>query len=504
MFYSVARDGRQKKTQEAKINEVNKKLIDVLENTGDGFASISNDYKITYWNKLAERYSGLARNEVIGRDIREIAFAYPGSKFYPELERVMMERKNTRFSEYFPDLNYWYSTSIYPTEYGLSIFVRNITKEKQGMQLFEASHERYQLLFKASNDAIYDWDIQSDGLMFGDGYTKNFGYSSGENLPIGEWSSKIHPDDIEKVENELECVLVNKDIDVWKEEYRFRRQNGDYAYVFDLGHIIRNTEGVATRMVGSMRDVTEDKKYEKTLEELNAELADKAKELSHSNEELERFAYVASHDLQEPLRMVTSFLQLLEKRYNDLLDDKGRQYIHFAVDGASRMKEVLVDLLEYSRIGRENEKVKEVDLNEVLARVLRNLKESLEAKPGAKIEIDDLPTISGNKTEMIQLFQNLLSNALKYQSKKPPAIAVLNRSTDTDYVIGVQDNGIGIDKLYYDKIFIIFQRLHSGKSFSGTGIGLAICKKIVDNLEGKIWVESSLGLGSIFWIKLPK
>ena len=139
-----------------------------------------------------------------------------------------------------------------------------------------------------------------------------------------------------------------------------------------------------------------------------------------------------------------------------------------------------------------------------MARVIRNLKESLEANPDTHIQADELPTIFTYKTEMIQLFQNLISNALKYRSKKPPAIAILNKSTDEAYVIGVQDNGIGIEESYYDKIFIIFQRLHSSKSLKGTGIGLAICKKIVENLNGKIWVESKVDQGSTFWMKIPK
>jgi len=504
LMYCVARDGRQKQNQEAKIKEVNEKLTDVLENTGDGFAGISNDYKITYWNKLAERYSGLSRDKVLGRDIRELAYIYSGEKFYSELDRVMQSRKISRFEDYIPNLDYWYSTSIYPTDYGISIFVRNITKEKKGMELLQASNERYEMVFKASNEAIYDWDILTDNLMFGDGYSATYGYEGDTDMLISDWIQQIHSEDLEWVENELDKIILEPESVVWKAEYRYKKANGEYAIVSDTGHIIRNKEGKAIRMVGSMRDVTVDKEYEKRLEELNVELANQAKELARSNNELERFAYVASHDLQEPLRMITSFLQLLEKRYNDLLDDKGRQYIHFAVDGAARMKDILVDLLEYSRIGKKNEKLQEVNLNEIVARVVRNLKSGLEEIPEATINVDDLPIIQANKTEMIQLFQNLLSNAIKYRGNEPPAISVINKSSKAHWLIGVHDNGIGIDKLYFDRIFIIFQRLHSGKNYKGTGIGLAICKKIIDSLNGKIWVESEIDKGSTFWVQLPK
>ena len=503
LMYCVARDGRQKQNQEAKLKEVNEKLIDVLENTGDGFGSISNEYIITYWNKLAERYSGLSRNEVLGKDIRDISYVYPGSKFYKELDIAMSSRKMCRYEEYMPDLDYWYATSLYPTHYGISIFVRNITKQKKAMELFEASHERYQLIHKASDDAIYDWDIVSDNLMFGEGYTKNFGFETTANFNLVDWSKKVHPEELERIQTDLKEVISDPKQEVWRSEYRYMRRDGEYAYVKETGHIIRNNKGEAIRMVGSIRDVSEDKEHEKLLVELNTELAKQAKELAHSNEELERFAYIASHDLQEPLRMVTSFLQLLERKYNDLIDERGKQYIHFAVDGASRMKTILVDLLEYSRVGNEKNGLKNVNLNMVMESVLNNLRSTVESIPNCTIDWDELPTIKANQTEMLQLFQNLISNALKYRSEKPPAVFVHNKSTEECWLIGVSDNGIGIDKIHFDKIFIIFQRLHSDK-YMGTGIGLAICKKIVDNMGGEIWVESEGEKGSIFWIKLPK
>ncbi len=168
------------------------------------------------------------------------------------------------------------------------------------------------------------------------------------------------------------------------------------------------------------------------------------------------------------------------------------------------MKTILIDLLEYSRVGNEKGGIKDVNLNEVMESVLKNMRSTLESIPKSRIDWDELPTIKANQTEMVQLFQNLLSNALKYRSNQPPAVFVHNKSTADYWLIGVRDNGIGIDKLYFDKIFIIFQRLHTDKKYQGTGIGLAICKKIVENLHGKIWVESEVDKGSTFWIELPK
>ena len=234
-----------------------------------------------------------------------------------------------------------------------------------------------------------------------------------------------------------------------------------------------------------------------------AELIVANKELAVSNTELEQFAYVASHDLQEPLRMVSSFLNLLEKRMDGQLDDTSRQYIHFAVDGAMRMKKLILALLEYSRVGTNKEDFAPVDLNEVVQYVTNVLDENIK-KNTALITFKFLPVITANKTLITHLFLNLVNNALKYHGDKEPEIEVGSTEDKDWYIFYVKDNGIGIDPKFFDKIFIIFQRLHNKNEYSGTGIGLAICKKIVEIHKGKIWVESEAGKGSTFYFSIPK
>jgi light-regulated signal transduction histidine kinase (bacteriophytochrome) len=244
-------------------------------------------------------------------------------------------------------------------------------------------------------------------------------------------------------------------------------------------------------------------KNEQSLKSLNASLAKRAAELASSNEELERFAYVASHDLQEPLRMVSSFLQLLQKRYNEKLDAKANEYIHFAVDGAERMKTLILDLLKFSRVNSSKEEHEPVDLNEVCNNILVTYKQTID-KGNASINVHPLPIISGGKTELIQLFQNLIGNALKYKGQSPPIINVGAKETESFWEFYISDNGIGIEPRFFNKIFIIFQRLHHKNEYSGTGIGLAICKKIVERHGGSIWVDSLPGKGSTFYFTLPK
>ena len=233
------------------------------------------------------------------------------------------------------------------------------------------------------------------------------------------------------------------------------------------------------------------------------ELAKASEDLLRSNHELELFAYVASHDLQEPLRMVASYTQLLQRRYQGKLDATADEFIHFAVDGAKRMQAFISDLLQYSRVGTRGKTFAPVDLNEVARRIQANLKMAIE-ESGTQLAIDPLPTLAGDDLQLTQLFQNLVSNAIKFRNKdQPPSIQISARQEGEHWQFSVADNGIGIAPEYFEKIFVIFQRLHTREEFSGTGIGLALCKRIVERHGGRIWVESEPGRGTVFYFTIP-
>lgn len=242
----------------------------------------------------------------------------------------------------------------------------------------------------------------------------------------------------------------------------------------------------------------------KELKNLNVTLEKRAKELTLSNEELEQFAYVASHDLQEPLRMVTSFLSQLEKKYSNHLDEKAHMYIDFAVDGASRMRNIILDLLEYSRVGKNNDELEPININEVVEQAKVLLRNVIEEK-GATIVYGKLPIIMAYRSPIVQVFQNLIENGLKYaKADVAPIIDIKAKELKNEWEFTIKDNGIGIKKDYYEKVFVIFQRLHNRDEYSGTGMGLAIVKKIIENFGGKIWLESEEGKGSTFHFTLPQ
>jgi light-regulated signal transduction histidine kinase (bacteriophytochrome) len=230
-------------------------------------------------------------------------------------------------------------------------------------------------------------------------------------------------------------------------------------------------------------------------------LAEYARELRRSNAELEQFAYVASHDLQEPLRMVASFSQLLAKRYRGKLDQDADDFIGFAVDGARRMQALINDLLAFSRVGTRGRAFEPTDSNAVLQKALTNLTTLMEESQ-AVVTHGPLPTILGDGGQLMQVFQNLIANAIKFRGSEPPRIHLAAEPQGEGWRFTVQDNGIGIAKEHQERIFTIFQRLHPRSEYSGTGIGLAICKKIVERHGGHIWVESELGKGSTFYFTI--
>ena len=254
---------------------------------------------------------------------------------------------------------------------------------------------------------------------------------------------------------------------------------------------------VVTKISRALKE-SEEHREKKDQEE---KLKNYAQELERSNKELEEFAYIASHDLQEPLRMVGSFLQLLQHRYKDKLDKEANEYIYYAVDGAARMKRLIGDLLNYSRTNREWA-IEQVDTAETIREALKNLTASVN-ESGAMINFENMPVLNADPAQMLQLFQNLISNAIKFrQEDRPPVIKIRAAKEDEHWLFSVEDNGIGIDQQYSEKVFVIFKKLHSKVRFGGTGIGLAIAKKIVERHGGKIWFESIPEKGTTFYFTL--
>ncbi|MDB5276677.1 MAG: domain S-box [Ferruginibacter sp.] len=394
---------------------------------------------------------------------------------------------------------------FYSNRNAVMIVCNDITEIISAQQALVKSIERFEYATRATSDAIWDCDLANDTVFWGEGFNTLFGYKMKDPRPgLHSWESCIHPDEQAAVIQTMTDVIDDKEKNYWQGEYRFRKFDGTYANVADYALIIRDKNGKPYRIIGAMQDITKRIQNEIMLKELNQQLNKRAAELASSNAELEQFAYIASHDLQEPLRMVTSFLSQIQKKYEAQLDENGRIYIGFAVDGAVRMRKIIQDLLEYSRVGWQKYHFEKVDMNHLLKEVVSIYSNTIEQKK-MLVSWNNLPEITGAKIPLQQLLQNLIGNAIKYQHPDTvPEITITAAAFDEYWEFAVADNGIGIDPEYFDRIFVIFQRLHNKNEFSGTGIGLAICKKIVNNHNGKLWVKSEQKKGSTFYFTIAR
>lgn len=380
-----------------------------------------------------------------------------------------------------------------------------LLENKLAQENIRLSNQRYDLITKATNDIIWEWDVEKGLLVKGNSGLAEFFVTTPGQLTVSfdTWKQLLHPDDLNRVISKRNVVLRNPENQYWEDEFRMINLAGKYNYFYSKAYIVRDGSGSAIRLFGATQNITRRKEDESLMIELNNRLKQRADELAASNVELERFAYVASHDMQEPLRMITSFLQLFKKKYQDQIDETAEQYLHFVMDGADRMKRLITDLLEYSRIGSNKGVLEPIDTAQLMKEVEEVFVNRI-AECEATIICKGLPIIRGNKTQLFQLFQNLVGNALKYIGKEKPVVIVQGEEEATQYLFSVSDNGIGIKPMFFEKIFVLFQRLHHKHQYGGTGIGLSVCKKIVEKHGGKIWVTSEPDQGSTFYFSISK
>lgn len=372
----------------------------------------------------------------------------------------------------------------------------DITKLKETEFLLKDSKEKYQMLFLsmsegfAYHEAIYDTNKHPIDFIYLDLNPKfeEFTGLKKENV-LNKKATECIPG-IEKSKSNLIEKFGFIARDGGESTFEFYFEPFKSWYNISVFSPEKNFFGT------TIENITEKKKSEQKIKET-------LEELKISNQELEQFAYVASHDLQEPLRMISSFTSLLKKNYHDTIDEKGKMYIDYATDGAFRMQNLINDLLDFSRISTRGEKSKLCNCNEILDNILANLQQTIN-ETKTVINNKKLPNVYADQIQLGRVFQNLISNAIKFRDEKLPTINISCEEKDNEHVFCVADNGIGIDPKYKEKIFVIFQRLNNRAEYPGTGIGLAICKRIVNRHKGRIWVESEINQGSKFYFTIPK
>ncbi|MDN3654080.1 PAS domain S-box protein [Ferruginibacter paludis] len=382
--------------------------------------------------------------------------------------------------------------------------LQDIDERKKAQENIRLSEERRELIMNSALDAIICIDKKGLVTFWNPQAEIIFGWKESEVMGL-VLSDLIIPEIYRSRHNEGMINYLKTGIgpalNVLLQLYAVNRKGEEFPIELTVLPIQQEGEEFFCAFI---RDITERKLSENQMIELNENLQKQAKALSNSNKELEQFAFVTSHDLQEPLRMITSFLALLEKKYGNIIDDNGKKYIDFAVDGAKRMRLIILDLLEFSRIGRMEHELENIDLSGLIDEILVLFRKQVEEK-NAVINVAPLPLLKWHRSPLQQVFQNLIGNALKYGSDaRPVVIDIKVKELKDSWQFSITDNGIGIEQEYFERIFIIFQRLHNKNEYSGTGMGLAITKKIIENFGGSIWLESEVGKGSTFYFTFAK
>jgi PAS domain S-box-containing protein len=498
-FSEFSHDLSESKESEAKYRGL-------LEAAPDAMVVVDQNGEIVLLNVQAEKQFGYSRDELVGQKVKNIIPEGFAERLIADGTRSAADALAQQIGTGIELSGRRKDGSEFPIEIMLSPLksaegilvtaaIRDISIRKDAEKHLARMEGRYRGLLEAAPDAMVVVNQNGEIVLLNVQAEKQFGYRCDE--LVGQKVKNIIPDGFaERLiadGNRSAADALAQQIGTGI-ELSGRRKDGSRFPIEIMLSPLESAEGIL--VTAAIRDITERKRSEEHLVKTVGEL-------KRSNDELQQFAYVASHDLQEPLRMVASYTELLARRYHGRLDSDADEFIAFAVDGCNRMQGLIQDLLAYSRTGTSGKALREISGERALSEALANLRAAVE-QSGTVVTHGSLPTITTDGTQLAQVFQNLVGNAIKYRAEDPRIHVSAIKNGGNEWIFSVRDNGLGIDPQYFKRIFILFQRLHGRGEFAGTGIGLAVCRKIVERLGGRIWVESQPGKGSTFYFSLPE
>lgn len=530
--------GRRRTDEALQVSETRYRRL--FETAQDGILLLDADTgKITDVNPFLIDMLGYSHEELLGKKLWDIglfkdlvaskaAFLDLQTKGYVRYEDLQLETKDGR------SIDVEFVSNVYLVNHNkiIQCNIRDITERRQAEKVSQEAHRYAESIIDTVREPLVVLDKDLKVLSANRSFYSTFKVTPGETVGNLIYDIGNRQWDIPSLRKLLEEILPKETVfDNFEVENDFPTI-GRKIMLLNARRIYQ--EKIGTQMILlAIEDITGRKLMEDELrkhrdqheqlveertnelkatnERLKREIVEHkrtkdeieryAAELKRSNEELQQFAYIASHDLQEPLRMISSYMQLIERRYKGKLDKDADEFINFAVDGAERLQNMVNGLLAYSRVGTQGKSFEQTDCEAVIEETLANLKVAIE-ESGAEITYDSLPTLMADSSQLVQVFQNIISNAIKFRGSEPPRIHISAERKEKEWQFCVRDNGIGIDPKYNNRLFIVFKRLH-GREYPGTGIGLAVCKRIVERHGGRIWVESETGKGSSFYFTIP-
>lgn len=493
-FLGIGQDIRDRKQAEKELRD----LTTAMQNAVEGISRLDIHGRYMNINRAYAHKCGYEPEEMIGMewpmtvhpdDIERLILAYQEMLTLGKVEvEARGVRKNGSF--FYKQITMVKACDKKGIFNGYHCFMKDITERKLTETALQESESKYRQIVELAEEGIWVIDSKACTTYVNQAMARMLGYEESEMLGLRIFDFM---DESEKQLTGQYFDRRNQGIGE-KHESKLKSKDGKDVWTYISTSSVMDELGNLLSSCALVYNITNRKEVEQQMLQLT-------EDLKRSNEELEQFAYVASHDLQEPLRAVTSYTQLLAQRYQGNLDTKADKYINYVVDGASRMQQLINDLLAYSRLGTRAQEFEVADCNAAVAQSLSNLQIAI-AEKQAIITCESMPTVMADEFQLVQLFQNLIGNAIKF-CQDVPIIQIAAIIQDNEWLFSVRDNGIGIDSEYADRIFIIFQRLHSRREYLGTGIGLAICKRIVERHSGRIWVESQSGEGATFYFTIP-
>jgi PAS domain S-box-containing protein len=500
-FVSVSRDVTQRKAMQEELEESAEKLRTVIETIGDMLFITDQELNLVNVNDVASRMLGFGdREQLTGTSIIDAVAEKDRNRFAVDMGKALTKKYikdiqeytlvTTHSSQFDVEANTEILLDSAGMSAGLVITARDVTERKQMQEALRLSEEKLRTMFESMRDGIVLTDTTGTIIEVNEAAVRMHGYAD-KNAMVGRNGIELVAEsDRDRVLEASVKQFKGENPMELSETHTLVRADGTEFESESSRSVLRDGAGKVVGFIAAERDVTERKRMQE--------------ELKRSNTELQQFAYVASHDLQEPLRMVSSYLTLLARRYKGKLESDADEFIEYAVDGADRMQGLIEALLLYSRVNTRGKSPEPTDCEDVLKQALNNLQVAIEEKD-AEVTHDPLPGIMADGIQMVQLFQNLIGNGIKFQAEgQRPHVHVSAEDEGDGWLFSFRDNGIGIDPQFNERIFTIFQRLQARGEYPGTGIGLSVCKRIVERHGGRIWVESEVGKGATFKFTLPK